>query len=177
VLELVRDWFIAPLVGEDYVRDVPVAPEALASRLRSAVNVPPKRVLGVLKIHPEWIGIVAGTEFVVWERRQHATRAVGKIRGRRGGSRVEARIAVTRRTWVMMAIFFALFVLASIGLLSRQEGLGLGPTGLTIAALGGFVTLSLFWSASLRQRAALKAFLNEVLRADERSDAGHRIDR
>jgi hypothetical protein len=170
VLNVVRDWTIGPLVGEDYVRDVPVAPEALASRLRSAVNVQPKRLLGVLKVHAEWIGIVAGMEFVVWEKRQHATRAVGRIRPRRGGSRVEARIAVTRRTWVLMGVFFALFVVASIGLLSRQDGLGLGPTGLTVAALGGFVMLTLFWSASLRQRAALKAFLNEVLGAAERTD-------
>jgi hypothetical protein len=170
VIEAVRNWAISPLVGEDYVRDVAVAPEALAVRLRAAVNVRPKRALGVLKVHAEWVGIVTGTEFVVWEKQQHATRAIGRIRARRGGSRVDARIEVTRRTWVLMIVFFALFVLASFGLLSREDGLGLGPTGLTVAALGGFVMLTLFWSASLRQRAALKAFLNEVLRAAEESD-------
>ncbi len=166
-MDLARRWVLSPLIGEQYVRDVAVAPEALASRLRSAINTRPKRALGVLKVHAEWVGLVAGNDFAVWEKQQHATIATGRIRGRRGGSRVEAHIGVRRRTWVLMLVFFALFVLASIGLLSREEGLGLSPTGLAVAALGAFVTLTLFWSASLRQRAALKAFLNEVFRGPE----------
>jgi hypothetical protein len=167
VIDVVRRWATAPLVGEEYVRDVAIAPETLASRLRAAINVRPKRALGVLKVHSEWVGIVAGTEFAVWERQQHATRATGKIRARRGGSRVQARIEVTRRTRILLAVFFALFVVGSLGMLSLEEGLGTGPTGLSVAAFGGFVMVTLFWSTSLRQRAALKAFLNEVFRAAE----------
>lgn len=163
MIRSVRRWVLAPLVGEDYVLDVAAAPEALASRLRSAISTRPKRALGVLKVSAEWVGIVAGNEFVVWEKQQHATRAIGKIHGRRGGSRVEVRIEVTRRTWILITVFFGLFMFASAGLLTREEGLGVGPAGLTVAALGAFVTLSLFWSASLRQRAALRAFLSAVL--------------
>jgi hypothetical protein len=167
VLDAVRRWTFAPLVGEDYVRDAPVAPEAIASRMRSLINTPPRRMLGVLKVRAEWAGVVAGTEFVLWEKRDHATRAVGRIRGRRGGSRVEAHIGVTRRTWVLMVVFFAMFALASFGLLTRIEGLGITPSGISVVALGALVMLTYFWTASLRQRAALKAVLNEVCRAAE----------
>lgn len=155
-------WLLSPLTGEDYVRDVPVAPEALVNRLRATVNRPPKRALGILKVGPHWVGVVTGREFAVWERQQHALRAVGTIRARRGGSRVQARLVITRRTWILMAALFVLFVFGSFGLLTRPDGIGLGPTGLSIAALGGLVMLTVFWSSSLRQRAALKAFLNEV---------------
>lgn len=164
---MLRRWTLAPLVGERYVRDVDVAPEALASRLRSALSTRPKRMFGVLKVTAEWVGLVAGNEFVVWERRQHATRATGAIHRRRGGSRIEAHIGLTRRTRVLTVVFFALFIVAALGYLSREDSLGLGPSGLAVAATGVLVTLTLFWSASLRQRAALRAFLNEVFRERE----------
>ncbi len=167
MIEELSRWAISPLVGERYVHDIPVAPEALASRLRGAINNRPKRMFGVLKVSAEWVGVVSGNEFVVWERRQHATRAIGTIRGRRGGSRVEAHITLTRRTRILTVVFFALFVVASLGILAREGGPGVGPEGLTIAAVGALVTLTVFWSASLRQRAALKAFLNEVFRERE----------
>lgn len=165
MLDLVRHWVVSPLFGEDYVREVDVAPEALVSRLRARINRPPKRALGVLKVSAEWVGKVSGNDFSVWEKQQHATLARGTIRGRRGGSRVDAHIGVRRRTWIMVVVFFALFVFGSYGLLQREEGMGLGPSGLAVAAIGIFVTLSLFWSASLRQRSALRAFLNDVFQA------------
>lgn len=163
MIEQLRRWAASPLTGEHYTRDVAVAPEALASRLGRAINQKPKRMLGVLKVTSEWIGVVAGHEFVVWERQGHATRAIGTIKGRRGGSRVDVRIGITKRTRILTVVFFALFIAASLGILTRQEGLGIEPSGLAVAALGAFVTLTLFWSASLRQRAALRAFLDGVL--------------
>lgn len=167
MVELLRRWVLSPLVGERYVRDVAVAPEALVGRLRAALDVHPKRALGVLKVHAEWAGAVSAKGFTVWEKQQHATVATGTIRGRRGGSRVEAHIGLRRRSWVLIIVFFVLFVAASFGLLSRQEGMGMGPSGFSVAALGGLVTLSLFWSGALRQRAALKRFLNEVFKGPE----------
>lgn len=157
-------WAITPLVAERYVRDIAVAPEALAIRLRTAINRRPKRMFGVLKVSAQWVGVVSGTEFIVWEKQQHATRATGRIRGRRGGSRVEADITLTRRTRMLAVVFFGLFAVAAIGILAREGGLGFGPGGLAVAALGALVTLSLFWSAALRQRAALRAFLNEIFK-------------
>jgi hypothetical protein len=151
-------------VTEDLVIDVPLAPEALASRLRSRLNQRPKRAFGILKVSDEWIGVVHGNSFAVWERRQHAMRADGRIRGVRGGSRVEARIALTRRSALMMAIFFVLFAVGAVGILSQPEGLGISPATLVIALLAGFGTLLVFWVGSLRQRAALRAFLADVFR-------------
>lgn len=152
-------------IAEDLVIEISVAPEALASRLRSRLNQRPKRVLGVLKVSDEWIGVVHGNEFAVWERRQHAMRAQGRIRGVRGGSRVEARIALTRRSSVMMVIFFVLFAVGAVGILSQPEGLGISPATLVLAVLAGFGTLLVFYVGSLRQRAALRAFLADVFRA------------
>jgi hypothetical protein len=151
-------------ISEELLFELPETPESLTSRLRGRLNQRPKRVLGILKVSDEWIGVVHGNEFAVWERRQHAMRAQGRIRGVRGGSRVEARIALTRRSAAMMVIFFVLFAIGAVGILSRPEGLGLSPATLVLAALAGFGTLLVFWIGSLRQRAALRAFLADVFR-------------
>lgn len=155
---------VPPSLGltEDLVLDVPVAPEALASRLRGRINQRPKRAFGVLKVSDEWIGVVQGTTFAVWERRQHAMRAQGRIRGQRGGSRIEARIALTRRSAVLMIVFFALFGVAALAILSRPEGLGISPATIVLAFVAGLATLVVFWIGSLRQRAALRRFLTSV---------------
>ena len=155
-------WALSPLVGESYVLDVDVAPEALITRLRSTINQQPKRLFGVLKVSDHWVGVVSGTQFVVWEKQQHATRAEGRIRGRRGGSRIEAHIGVTRRTRILTVVLLVLFLVAAAGILGREGSLGLTPAGLTVAAVGAVVTLTLFWASALRQRAALRAFLNGV---------------
>lgn len=167
-IDIVRRWALAPILGEAYVRDVPVAPEAVAARLRASLNVRPRRALGVLKIGAEWKGTVNGHEFVIWEKQQRTTRMVGRIRARRGGSRVEARLEVRRRTWLLLAVFMALFVWTSYGLLQRDTGMGLGPAGLATAALATVTMALAFWSFAMRQRAMLKAFLDRVLLGPER---------
>lgn len=167
LIGVIRRWALGPIAGELYVRDVPVAPEAVAARLRSAIALRPKRAIGVLKVRPEWSGVVNGNEFTIWEKRERATRMVGRIKARRGGSRVEARLEVRRRTWALMALFYGLFAFTSLGLLRLETGMGVGASGLSLTALGGLVLLTLFWTSSMRQRALLKAFLGEVLRAAE----------
>lgn len=149
------------LFGEDYVRDIDVAPEGVASRLRGAINLKPKRVLGLLKVSSEFIGVVAEGEFAVWERSGHATQARGLIRPRRGGTRVEARIGLRQRTLVLGAVFFALFALIAYQLITSAEAPG-GPAAVVFAVVAAAFTAWLFWSASLRQRAALRRFLDEV---------------
>ncbi len=151
-------------LSESLVIEVAVAPEGLASRLRARISQRPKRVLGVIKVSDEWIGRVQGNEFAVWERRQYAMRATGRIRGQRGGSRVEIRIALTRRTWLLLGVFFGLFMFGAVGALTTPEGLGISPATLALAVAAGLGTLALFWAASLRQRAALRKFLSDVFR-------------
>lgn len=179
-MDALRRAALAPIRGERYAREVAAAPEAVEATLRGAINRPARRALGVLKVSDEWVGAVAAKEFVVWERRGHATRAHGRIRGRRGGTRVEVEIAVTRRTYVLTVILFALFAVASWGLLAREEGMGFTPGGIAVAVAGGLVTLAFFWTSSLRQAAALRRFLDgvlsawEPLRPDARPAPGHR---
>jgi hypothetical protein len=160
VIDDIRRWAVSPIVGEPYVREIDVAPEALTNRLRARLNAQPRRMFGVLKVRPEFVGLVSANEFVVWERRQHATRAVGRVRGRRGGSRVEAHIALTRRARALSVVFFALFLVVSVAMLLREGGIGIGPPGLAVLALGIALSLVLFYSASLGQRAALRRFLD-----------------
>lgn len=155
------------LIGfsEDLLIEAPIAPEALASRLRSRLGQKPRRAFGVLKVTDEWVGAVQGNEFTVWERRNHAIRARGRIRGVRGGSRVEARVALQRRSAVMLVIFLAVFAVGAIGILTQPRGLGISPGTLVLVVGAGVTTLLVFWVASLRQRAALRAFLADVFRA------------
>ena len=61
-----------------------------------------------------------------------------------------------------MAVFFALFAVAAIGLLGRPGGMGISPATIALAFLAGLGTLAVFWAGSLRQRAALRRFLTEV---------------
>lgn len=145
--------------------DVPAAPEAVTSRLLSSINAPPRRALGVLKVNAEWVGFVNGDEFAVWERAGHATRASGKILRRRGGTRVEARIELTRWTWILLAVIFALFVFVASGLLRAEGGQTLNASGILIAAAGALATVSFFWWAARRQRSELRRFLDSVFRA------------
>jgi hypothetical protein len=166
VIESLRRLAVSPIAGESYVREIDIAPEALTNRLRSRLSERPRRLFGVVKTRPEFVGLVAANEFVVWERRQFATRAVGKVRGRRGGSRVEAHIAFTRRAGVLSAVFFSLFLVVSIGMLAREDGIGLGPGGLAVLALGVALTVGLFYQASISQRAALRRFLDAVFGVD-----------
>lgn len=156
-----------PLLEEEYVRDIEVAPDHLLGLLRAELAKRPRRMFGVLKQGDEFIGVVEAGEFAVWERQQHATRAVGRVRGRRGGSRIEARIGVTRRTRVLMVIFFVLFGLGAYGVLLRGEGLRADATGIGFAIAAGVATLVMFWVVSLRQRARLRGFMDRVFRVPQ----------
>jgi hypothetical protein len=154
-----------PLLEEEYVRDVAVAPEHLIGLLREELAKKPKRALGVLKTGDEFRGMIAGTEFAVWERQQHATRAIGRIRGRRGGSRIEASISLTRRSRILTVAFFVLFAIGAYAVLERGEGFRTDATGISLAIVAGAATLVMFWLVSLQQRARLRRFLDRVFGA------------
>lgn len=149
-------------LSEPYVFEVDVAPEALIGRLRAAINVRPKRMFGVLKVTDEWVGVVHGDAFEVWERRQHATRAHGRIRGRRGGTRVEAEITITRRSLVLIGLFLALFAFGAAGSVLGPGAAQVAGTTIAAAILAGLAMTALFWWTAARQRAALRRFLNGV---------------
>jgi len=149
-------------VGEHYVRDLDETPEALAARLGAELARKPRRALGVLKVGDEFVGLVAANEFVVWEKAGHATRAHGRIRRRRGGSRVEARIELTRRSRLLIGVFFVLFAVVAAGVLERAEWLALDAIGIGLAVAAGVATAGGFWWTARRQRARLRRFLDHV---------------
>lgn len=143
--------------------DVQLAPEAVAGRITVAINRRPRRAFGVLKTENEFVGVVRGTEFEVWERRSHAVHAVGRVKGRRGGSRVELQMRLTPRTRVQLALFFALFALAIVGFaLTPSERPPLVPTPL-IGLAGAAVLGAVFYVGTSRQRADLERFVRGVL--------------
>ena len=146
-------------VADDLALDVRLAPAAVAERIASAINRPPRRAFGLLKTENEFVGVVRGTEFEIWERRSHAVHAVGSVRGRRGGSRLELRTRVTPRTRVQLVLFFALFALAVLLFaLTPSERPPLLPTPL-IGLVGAAVLGAVFYLGTGRQRADLERFV------------------
>jgi hypothetical protein len=138
-----------------------MAPEAAAQRIAVAINLPKKRLFGLLKTQREFVGVVAGVEFEIWERQARAVHAVGRVSGVHGGSRVEARFVMTPRTQLMLVVFFALYAVAAFGI-AAQGVHGLSIISLLIAVAGSLVLAGLFSFAARSQRAQLRDFVARV---------------
>ena len=140
--------------------DVPVPPDAAVARVRDAINRPPKRALGVLKVENEYVGVVTRDEFEIWERRQSAIHAVGRVRARGRGSRVGVEFHVTPRTRVLAVLFFVLYVLAAVQFLAYRGSVG--ALDVLVALAGAALTGGFFALSARRQRADLRSFLERV---------------
>ena len=142
----------------EFALEVAIAPDAAVARVKSAINLPKKRMFGVLKTRPEYVGVVEGRSFEIWERQQRAIHAFGEVSGIRGGGRIDVRLFVPPRTRILLALFFALYLIGGVGITSG------GPDGLTAADVvlvivaAAFVG-TVFWFAASRQRAALRHFI------------------
>lgn len=146
-------------MAPDWVLDVGIAPDAALARLGAAINQRPKRAFGVLKTENEFVGVVSGTQFEVWERRQRAVHAVGDVRPGQEGARIELHFVVSAHTWTLLIVFFALYVVAAMGLAVQPPGTQLSAQELVIAAAGLAVLIGVFAAAAWRQRADLRAFV------------------
>ncbi len=143
---------------------VPVAPEVAALRIARSINLPKRRLFGLLKTQREFVGVVEGLEFEIWERQARAVHAVGRVRGVRNGSRIEASFAMPTRTRVMIGAFFVLFVPATTAIAaSRSQGFGLDS--LIVLATGTLAVVALFALSAVRQRRDLSAFIAQVFAA------------
>ena len=142
--------------------DLDVAPEASLARLRSAINLPRKRLFGLLKTRQEYLGWVDGSGFEIWERQDRAVHAFGEIRPRRGGGTVRLRFALPMRTKALLVLFFVLYAGAGLEVGRRGE---VWPSAATVAlvALGGLIIAGIFTVAARRQRDQLRAFVERVL--------------
>ncbi len=134
----------------------------MLERIRAAMNRKPKRLFGILRVESEFIGFVRDDSFEVWDRYRHAVHAYGRVRGRRGGTRIELSASVTRRTIVLMTIFFALFAAAAIELGSSSPA-GTMPA-LVISAAGALATAGIFFASARQQQAQLGRFVRGIFR-------------
>ena len=150
-----------PLFGPDtLVLDVRIAPEGVRARLARSINRPKKRALGLFKMENEYLGRVREHEFEIWERGQHAVHARGRVRGRRGGTRIEARFVLPARTRVLLPVFFALYLTVALGIALRDPRDLAAKT--VVAALGALLIGAIFALGAARQRADLRTFLERV---------------
>lgn len=158
-------------VNDDLVLDVRVSRRDALSRIERAINQRPRRVLGVLKVDPEYVGVTSPSEFEIWERRQHAVHAYGRIDRRPGGARVSATFVQSRRSWALLAVFFGLYGLFGAGFVSRDAG-PLGPLlSSVVLAVGGVAIALYFFLSARRQRADLRRFVTVIFA--EVADGGH----
>jgi hypothetical protein len=144
----------------DWTLDVRIAPERALARLSGAINRRKKRLFGLFKIENEYVGVVKDDRFEIWERNQRAVHAVGRVRARRNGSRIEVRFAIPPPTRVLIAVFFALYGLVATGLAIRSEAL---PADKVLVAFGGALSLMVIFTVSaMRQRANIRSFVERL---------------
>jgi hypothetical protein len=146
-------------VNDDLVLDLEMAPKDARQRLAAAINRKPRRLLGVLKVENEFVGVVATGEFEIWERRQHAVHVHGRIDRSPDGSRIGANFSITPRARILLVVFFALYVLLGAGIISRApDATAPIPSWLVLIA-GGLALFGLFLVGARRQRKTLHRFV------------------
>ncbi len=149
---------------------VAMAPDAAVARVRDAINRRPKRVLGVLKVEREYVGVVGGKEFEIWDRRDHAIHAVGRVRGQRGGTRIETAFTLGRRTQALLVLLFVAYAIAVVGILQLPAERPAPVPPVVIAVAGALVLAGGFLINARRQRSSLRHFISELF-ADVLADA------
>jgi hypothetical protein len=149
-------------VSDDLVLDLDLSPRDARERLAAAINRRPRRVLGLLKIESEFVGVVASDDFEIWERRQHAVHAHGRIDPTPVGSRIGATFSVTGRARILLVAFFALYLLAGLGILAQVPD-ATAPIPSWVALIVGALLLgALFAVGAQRQRDDVKRFMTTL---------------
>jgi hypothetical protein len=149
-------------VSDDLVLDLDIPPRDARERLAAAINRKPRRVLGVLKIESEFVGVVASGEFEIWERRQHAVHAHGRIERTPLGSRIGATFSLTSRSRVLLVAFFALYLLVGLGILSQAPDATAPIPSWVVLIAGGLLLGVLFVVGARGQRRDLQRFVTTV---------------
>ena len=148
--------------------DLAIAPIDALQRIAAAINRPKKRAFGVLKTQNEYAGVVTDQGFEIWERQLRAVHAIGEIRARRGGSRVDVRFVLPPVTRVLLVAFFALYLVVVAGIALRPPDPAITFDEAVISIAGAAVVAALFRGSARRQRLDLQRFLREVFDDDVR---------
>jgi len=145
---------------------VPLAPAAVLAKVKASINRREQRLFGVIKTRKEFVGIVFDEGFEVWERQQRAIHLVGVARAQRGGTRVELRYVLAPVTRIVTIIFFALYLVGTVGLSLREPDPAVSATELVAIVLGAAVLGAGFAYAARRQREDLSALADRLLTAE-----------
>lgn len=146
----------------DWSRDLAIAPDAALARINLAINRPKKRAFGVFKLQNEYVGVVTTDAFEIWERQRRAVHAVGSVRGQRGGTRLEVRYGIGKRTPALIAVFFVLYVAVALGLSRLEPEPAISVSELVAALVGAASLAAIFAVSAGRQRADLQAFIDRL---------------
>lgn len=140
---------------------VTVAPEVAIRRIEGALNQKVKRVLG-LKVDREYVGVVDGRRFEVWDRSRHAVHMLGTVTGEHGGSRIALESALTRRARFFIGLFLVVLTALVVGMSLPAER---APSTITpvAGALAVIASVGTFYAAARLQRAALRRFVQRVV--------------
>ena len=141
---------------------VPVRPDAAMRRIAQALNRPAKRVLGV-KIANEYVGVVQGRRFEVWERRRHAVHLLGEVSREGDGSRLVLTTGLTLRARILMVVFFALLVVFVGGMATLPADRAFPEATPFFAAAGVLAVAAVFFWSARAQAADLRAFVAAAL--------------
>ncbi len=137
-----------------------VAPDAAIQRIDGALNRKAKRVLG-LKVDREYVGVVDGRRFEVWDRTRHAVHMLGTVSGDRAGSRIALESTLTKRA----RFFIGLFLVVLVALVTAMS-LPADRAPSTITPLAGvaavLASVATFYAAARIQRAALRGFVQRL---------------
>jgi len=142
--------------------DIAIAPEAALARVNVAINRPKKRAFGIFKLQNEYVGVVGSGEFEIWERQKRAVHALGSVRGRRGGSRLDVRFGVGKRTPALIAVFFVIYAAVAIGISRLEPDPAITVAELAVAAVGAAILVAIFATSAARQRADLATFIDRL---------------
>jgi hypothetical protein len=148
----------------DWTIDAAIAPERALALIASAINLPRRRAFGIFKTHNEYVGFAHDGRFEIWERQGRAVHAIGTVRARRGGSRIDVRVVLPGTTRVLIALFFALYWVAAIGIATLAPGSAITLEELAIATGGAAIMAAIFAASARKQSADLRGLVDAIFR-------------
>ena len=149
-------------MSDDWSLDVAIAPAGAMAKIAAAIDRPRKRAFGVLKTENEFVGFTHNDTFEIWERQKRAIHGRGTVRGLRGGSHIEMRIATRGATKVLVGVFFALYALVALGIATQPPKPDIGFEEIAIAVGGAVLLAVIFAAGAAQQRADLRRFLERT---------------
>jgi len=130
------------------------------AKIATAINRPRKRAFGVLKTENEFVGFTRDDTFEIWERQKRAIHAHGTVRGLRGGSRIEMRLAPRGPTKVLIGTFFVLYALVAVGIATQPPRPEISIEEIVISMVGAALLAVIFAASATQQRTDLRRFLD-----------------